>query len=139
SGPPTTEKIFRAHAQRQALEREGRARPKAAGLQPTQWLALGPTNVGGRVRSLAFDPRNSNRLFAGTASGGIWLSEDAGNTWRPNNDFLPNLSVTTLAFDAGNADVMYLGTGEASAGLVGVGAFRSVDGGNTWQFLESTN
>jgi photosystem II stability/assembly factor-like uncharacterized protein len=34
---------------------------------------------------------------------------------------------------------MYLGTGEASAGLVGVGAFKSVDGGVTWAYLASTN
>ena len=68
-------------------------------------MALGPSNVGGRVRALAFDPRNANRLFAGTASGGIWLTEDGGATWRANNDFLPNLSVTTIAFDPASPDI----------------------------------
>lgn len=139
-GPPTAAQIFRAHEQRKALEREGAGgRAKSAGLQPTQWVALGPSNVGGRVRALAFDPRAANRLFAGTASGGIWVSEDAGASWRANNDFLPNLSVTTIVFDPARPDTMYLGTGEASAGLVGVGAFKSTDAGNTWRYLESTN
>jgi hypothetical protein len=138
-GPPTAAQIFRAHEQRRAIEREGGGRAKAAGLQPTQWVALGPSNVGGRVRALAFDPRNASRLFAGTASGGIWLTEDGGATWRANNDFLPNLSVTTIVIDPASPDVMYLGTGEASGGLVGVGAFKSVDAGHTWRYLESTN
>jgi photosystem II stability/assembly factor-like uncharacterized protein len=141
SGPPTAAQIFRAHEQRRALEREAATAlaPKSAGLQPNRWEAIGPSNVGGRVRALAFDPRSSRRIFAGTASGGLWHSEDAGQTWSANNDFLPNLSVTTFAFDAANPDVMYLGTGEASAGLVGVGVFKSVDGGRTWRYLAATN
>ncbi len=142
NGPPTAAQILRAHEQRKALLGEARspgAVPKAAGLQPSQWLALGPSNVGGRVRALAFDPRNPSRLLAGTASGGLWISPDGGNTWRANLDFLPNLSITALAFDRTNPLVVYLGTGEASAGLVGLGAFKSTDGGNTWQFLAATN
>ena len=141
NGPPSVAQIFRAHQQRRAIEREGAlaARPKSAGVQPSQWQPLGPANVGGRVRALAFDPRSPNRLLAGTASGGLWISDNAGDSWRANFDFLPNLSVTTIAFDPRSPNVAYLGTGEASAGLVGVGAFKSADGGETWQFLAATN
>ena len=140
-GPPSAAKIFRAYAQRKALERTATIAPvmKGAGLQPSQWQALGPSNIGGRVRAIAFDPRSPSRMLAGTASGGLWISPDGGTSWRPNQDFLPNLSVTTIVFDPVNADVVYLGTGEASGGLVGVGAFKSTDGGNTWQYLVSTN
>jgi hypothetical protein len=142
NGPPTAAQIFRAHEQRREIEREAQgpgARPKAAGINPSQWQSMGPSNVGGRVRALAFDPRAANRLFAGTASGGLWLSENAGNSWRAVFDFLPNLSVTTIVFDPLNPGVLYLGTGEASAGLVGVGAFRSRDNGASWQYLAATN
>jgi hypothetical protein len=140
-GPPTVAQIFRAREQRAAIARgAGLApRPKAAGMQPTQWQPLGPSNVGGRVRSMAFDPRNANRLFAGTASGGLWVSDTAGANWRAHSDFFPNLSVSAIAFDPVSPNVVYLGTGEASAGLVGVGVFKSTDGGQTWRFLESTN
>ncbi|MGH8028365.1 MAG: WD40/YVTN/BNR-like repeat-containing protein, partial [Arenimonas sp.] len=140
-GPPRAHQLFRAQAQREALVRESSRTdlPKAAGLQPSQWQALGPANVGGRVRSIAVDPRNANRLFAGTASGGIWLTENAAVTWRAIFDFLPNLSVTTIVFDPANSDVLYLGTGEASQGLVGVGVFKSTDGGLTWRHLAATN
>ena len=141
NGPPRAGQIFRAQAQRESVAAQTRqqAREKAAGLQPSQWQSIGPNNVGGRVRAIAFDPRNANKVYAGTASGGLWISEDGGESWRANQDFLPNLSVTTIVADAANPGVMYLGTGEASAGLVGVGAFKSTDGGNTWQFLANTN
>ena len=141
TGPPTALQIFQAHEQRRAIERDtlASARAKAAGVQPSKWQAIGPSNVGGRVRAIAFDPRNSNRVFAGTASGGLWQSDDAGASWRPNFDFLPNLSVTAIVVDPSNPNTMYLGTGEASGGLVGVGAFKSVDGGVTWAYLASTN
>lgn len=141
SGPPSAGRILRAHAEREAIVAQTLAsgRAKSAGLQPSQWQALGPANVGGRVRSLAFDPRNANRLFAGTASGGLWLTQNAGASWRAIHDFLPNLSVSTIAVHPANPDVMFIGTGEASAGLVGVGAFKSVDAGLTWQPLAATN
>ena len=141
NGPPTVAQLFRANEQRRAIEVQAATlgKPKAAGLQPSQWQSIGPSNVGGRVRAIAFDPRNANRLLVGTASGGLWISEDAGASWRANFDFLPNLSVTSLVFDPVNASNVYLGTGEASAGLVGVGAFKSTDGGNTWRYLTATN
>ena len=140
NGPPRVWQLLRAQQQRSALVVAAPAmRQKSAGLQPSQWQALGPSNVGGRVRSLAFDPSNPSRLLAGTASGGLWVSPDGGASWSANNDFLPNLSISTVAFDPSNPSIVYAGTGEASAGLVGAGAFKSFDGGNTWQYLASTN
>ena len=140
-GTPSAAQIFRAHEQREAIARATALvpRPKAAGLQPSRWQALGPSNIGGRVRAIAFDPRSPNRMLAGAASGGIWVSDNAGDSWRANSDFLPNLSITTLVFDPVAPANVYMGTGEASAGLVGVGAFKSVDGGETWQYLAATN
>jgi photosystem II stability/assembly factor-like uncharacterized protein len=140
-GTPSAAQIFRAHEQREAIARATALlpRPKAAGMQPTRWQAMGPSNIGGRVRAIAFDPRNPNRMLAGAASGGLWVSDNAGDSWRANSDFLPNLSITTIAFDPVAPATVYMGTGEASAGLVGVGAFKSTDGGETWVYLGATN
>ena len=136
-GPPRASQILRAAEQRRALVVEPEA--KRAGIDSSKWTWLGPGNVGGRLRAIAIDPRNANRIFVGAASGGIWVSNNAGGSWAQNNDFLPNLSITSLVFDAANPSVMYAGTGEASAGLVGVGVFKSVDDGVTWQYLTSTS
>ena len=139
AGPPSAAQILRAQVQRRQVTRDTTNVEKAAGLQPSQWQALGPSNVGGRVRAIAFDPRNASRILAGTASGGLWTSDDGGLTWRANQDFLPNLSITSLAFDPVNPNNVYLGTGEATQGLVGIGLFKSTDGGSTWAFLSATS
>ena len=136
NGPPTAAQLSRALRQRQDVQA---FEPKRAGIQPYQWQALGPSSVGGRVRALAFDPRNPNRVLAGTASGGLWSSNDLGASWQVDNDFLANLSITTVAFDPFNAGTVYLGTGEASAGLVGFGAYKSTDNGATWALMPATN
>ncbi|HET7732138.1 MAG TPA: hypothetical protein VFK48_19100 [Usitatibacter sp.] len=138
NGPPSAAQMLRAQAQRREIERVAGG-AKAAGLQPSQWQSIGPSNIGGRVRAIAFDPRAPRRVLAGTASGGLWESQDLGASWRANFDFLPNLSVTTVVFDPVNPLNVYLGTGEASAGLVGMGAFKSTDGGTTWKMLAATN
>ena len=139
NGPPTAAQLFRAREQRKAAVKPSATQEKMAGIQPSQWQSLGPSNVAGRVRSMAIDPRNPLRILAGTASGGLWISEDGGTTWRANADFFPNLSVSTIAFDPLTPTTVYIGTGEATAGLVGVGAFKSTDSGVTWQFLAATN
>ena len=141
NGPPSAAQMFWANEQRHQVERATalEPRPKGAGLQPSQWQSIGPSNVGGRVRAIAFDPGRPNRMLAGTASGGLWISDNAGDSWRANSDFLPNLSVTTIVFDPLAPNNVYLGTGEASAGLVGVGVFKSTDGGETWRYLATTN
>src|SRR5258705_1037689 len=70
-GPPNAAKIFRAHEQRKALERTPTLAPqeKAAGLQPSQWQALGPSNIGGPARALAFAPPTPPRMPAGPPPG----------------------------------------------------------------------
>ena len=39
-----------------------------------QWVSIGPNNVGGRVLSLAVNPVNTEIVWAGSASGGLWKS-----------------------------------------------------------------
>src|SRR5262252_81888 len=43
------------------------------------WQSLGPE--GGTVRSLAFDPKEPDRVFLGTSAGRLFLSLDAGASW----------------------------------------------------------
>ncbi len=101
------------------------------------WRALGPfgepgnEGLGGRVISLAVDPRNPNHVFAGSASGGLWVSElsgapqngdpraanwrDAGKPlwrWRYVDTGFPVLGVGAIAIDPRDPDILYIGTGE---------------------------
>jgi hypothetical protein len=44
---------------------------------------LGPTNIAGRVTALTIHRDNPLQWFAGSAAGGVWVSNDAGKSWHP--------------------------------------------------------
>ena len=80
------------------------------------WHEMGPDNVGGRTRAIV--PVGNNELYAGAVSGGLWKSNNRGNTWSQVAGF-PNLMVASIAI-AGNGD-MYVGTGSNFDGYGGAG------------------
>lgn len=113
----------------------------AAGIAADQWVPLGPGNVGGRIRSILIDPTDTSRMWLGSVSGGIWHSTDGGTSWNPANDFMANLSVSSLVMAPGDPNVIYAGTGEGfynSDAVRGAGVFKSTDGGVTWNQLPAT-
>jgi BNR/Asp-box repeat len=117
--------------------------PPSAGLGPGAaggWLSLGPGNIGGRTRSLVGHPKNANVLWAGSVGGGVWRTDDGGQSWQPVDDFMANLAVTTIAIDPTNPNVLYAGTGEGFSNIDairGAGIFMTTDG-VSWQQLAST-
>jgi photosystem II stability/assembly factor-like uncharacterized protein len=106
------------------------------------WTFLGPFGLGGTTRTIAIDPRDPNAMWLGCESGGIWSSRDGAQSWTPIDDpILMGLPVCTLALDPVHPGVLYAGTGQGDYSLEahpGAGIFRSDDGGNTWNRLEST-
>lgn len=103
-----------------------------------QWEFAGPTNIGGRVVDLEYDPSNPSIIYAGFATGGVFKSFDAGNTWLPIFDSLAVLTVGDIAIDQNDPSIIYVGTGEANGGhnnFPGGGVFKSTDAGSTWNFL----
>lgn len=117
---------------------EQSAAPEALGT----WTALGPGNLGGRVRAMIFHPTNPNVMFAATVMGGVWRTTNAGANWEPLTDLMPNLAFTCLTFDPQNPNTLYAATGESSSligRIKGGGIFKSTDGGNTWSHLSATN
>ena len=119
---------------------------RAAGISKASWTALGPGNIGGRVRALAIDPTNTNILYCGGVAGGIWKSTDAGASWHNLEDFMANMSVSTIAIDPNDPNTLYAGTGEFVSGsfnaifslVYGEGIFVSHDAGASWAQLAST-
>ncbi|MBI2968607.1 MAG: PKD domain-containing protein, partial [Bacteroidetes bacterium] len=104
----------------------------------SNWTALGPsvvpTNGGaGRINCIRFHPTNTNIIFIGAASGGLWKTTDGGSTWSSNTDGLQVLGVTDFLIDPTNTNIMYLATGDGDAGdTYSVGVLKSTDGGATW-------
>ncbi len=107
------------------------------------WTERGPANIPGRIRNVVVSPANPDKWYAGSVGGGLWVTEDAGNTWRSLTDFkIPNLSTSTVAVSTSNTGTIYLGTGEPYGNLDalgGTGVLKSSDDGLTWQYLANTS
>ena len=77
--------------------------------------------------SLIIDPTDPNILYAGF-NGDLQKTTDGGDTWVSSANGIDNPLVFSLAIDPNNTSVLYAGT-------AGTGAFKSVDGGITWNPL----
>ena len=128
----------------QALQQAQRMRQlaKSSNLAPV-WKFAGPTNIGGRISALAFNPKDAKIVYAGAATGGVFKSTDRGVSWRPIFDEQAVLPIGDVAVDPNNPNVLYAGTGEANGGhnnFSGAGVFKSTDAGATWNMsgLEAT-
>jgi photosystem II stability/assembly factor-like uncharacterized protein len=73
--------------------------------------------------AVAADPARPERAYCGTLGHGLWRTDDAGRTWAPAGEGVPN-AVSAVA--VGGDGVVYAGT-EPSA------VFSSSDGGATWR------
>ncbi len=103
------------------------------------WTELGPTSVSGlagagRLNFIRRHPTIATTLYVGSPSGGLWISTDDGGTWTSNTDKLNSvIGCTDVAFDPGNASIMYMATGDGDAGdNYSVGLLKSTDGAATW-------
>lgn len=123
------------------------ARARAfAGLAPARgaqhWESVGPRNIGGRMTCIVAHPTEPERLWAGAAGGGVWSSPDGGRSWQHLWHDQQSLNIGALAVDPHHPDVIYCGTGEANLSAdshPGVGLFRSLDAGQTWQQIATAD
>ena len=87
------------------------------------WESIGPGG-GGWLTSLAFAPPRT--IFVGCDIGGVYRSDDGGESWKIINDGLNNYFVFEIVVDPSNSSTIFLGT----AG----GVFKSIDSGENWEF-----
>ncbi|HEV3408875.1 MAG TPA: sialidase family protein, partial [Chthoniobacterales bacterium] len=160
---------LREYKQRKAasvLARRPRG-PAAGAFVPgaKNWTPLGPSvvlngqahgfpAVGGRIAGIAVAP-GGQLVYAASANGGVFRSDDAGQTWRslmdafdldPTNFASTSLACGAIAIDLNDPNRIYVGTGEGDTHAMfsnrilnalpayrGIGPIRSDDGGATWQ------
>ena len=96
---------------------------------------IGPALMSGRINDLEMHPTNTRILYAGTAGGGVWKSNDGGATFVPIfDDYAQSIGVVKL--DPKDPDrTIWVGTGETwtrNSVSVGDGLYKSTDGGNNW-------
>lgn len=138
------ERLYRVH---KAIDR---AQYQTKGTD-SAWEQI-PTAMGGRTRTLVWDPNDpdTSKVWAGSVSGGLWYNNNIHSdtsSWQPAGDFWPSLSVSSIAFDPNDPQIIYVGTGEAETAVItyresggrGTGIMKSTDGGETWSLLQNTD
>jgi len=100
--------------------------------------SIGPAGMSGRIGDIEAVVSNPDIIYVGAATGGLWKSVNGGITWKPLFDDQPVSSIGAVSVFQPNPSVVWVGTGEGnprnSVG-VGHGAFKSLDGGETWTYL----
>jgi photosystem II stability/assembly factor-like uncharacterized protein len=121
-----------------AQQRPGPAVPttlEAAALDLLSYRYIGPTR-GGRVTAVAGHTAQPNTFYFGGVGGGVFRTDDAGETWQPVSDGqIPVGSVGAIKVAPSDSAVIYVGTGSAairSNVSIGKGVYKSVDAGRTW-------
>ncbi len=106
------------------------------------WEFAGPVNIGGRISDIEYNPNNTDIIYAGAATGGVFKSTDGGITYFPVFDDQAVLPIGDIAVDPVNSDIVYVGTGEANGGhnnFAGGGIYKTTNGGTSWQLIGLEN
>jgi len=103
---------------------------------------IGPALMSGRINDMEVHPTNPRIIYAGTAGGGVWKSNDAGTTFNSIfDDYCQSIGAVTL--DPNDPDkTIYVGTGETwtrNSVSIGDGLYKSVDGGSNWNKIGLEN
>ncbi len=114
-----------------------------------KWTNIGPvgnpdrSNSGiGRVNVIRLNPNRHKEIWLGSASGGVWRSNDFGQSWEVFK-FTESLSmgISDIAFSQSNSNVTYVATGDAdgmgaSYSTYSAGILKTTDNGIHWEFTD---
>lgn len=141
-----------------AITKAAKEKPVDASAKFTSaaWLPVGPNvlpgnltgymeNGIGRINCIAFHPSNAATYFVGVAQGGLWKTTNNGTSWIPLTDNLPITRISDIAIDPVNPNTMYISlcdfeyigfglnlNGRKRNTHYGLGVYKTIDGGNTW-------
>src|SRR5262245_4585309 len=106
----------------------------AEAFKDLQIRSLGPSYTTGRIADIAIDPAHPSVYYVASAAGGLWKSENRGDSFTPVFDAGGAFNLCCVVVDPRNTNVVWLGTGENSnprSAMYGDGVYKSTDAGKT--------
>ncbi len=104
--------------------------------ESVKYREIGPFR-GGRSAAVVGVPGKPNLYYFGATGGGVWKTENGGETYENISDGYFGGSIGSIAVANDDPNVIYVGGGEVTIrGNVssGYGVFKSVDAGKSWTF-----
>jgi photosystem II stability/assembly factor-like uncharacterized protein len=95
---------------------------------------IGPTNMSGRVVDIEVT-NDFKTFYIAAASGGVWKTQDNGQSFTPIFDHQGALGIGDIAISPSNNEIIWIGTGENNSSrstYAGAGVYKSIDAGKTW-------
>lgn len=105
------------------------------GIEPRN---IGPAGMSGRITAIDVVEMNTDIIYVGSASGGIWKSESGGISWEPIFDTYSAASIGAIDIYQKSPSIVWVGTGEGNprnSQSAGAGVYRSLDGGRTFELM----
>ena len=109
-----------------------------------EWQFIGPDHTpfmintnnlsgNGRLNCIAFHPNDSNILYVGAPSGGLWMTTDGGQHWSPKSDYISSIGISDIVVSHEDPNVIYIGTGDRDHyDTYSCGLLKSIDNGESW-------
>lgn len=116
----------------------GQAPDLATTISRLEFREIGPALMGGRIADLAVVEAKPQIFYIGTATGGVWKTENHGTSWTPLFDDQPTSSIGDITLHQPNPNLVWVGTGEPQnrqSSPWGNGVYKSTDGGTTWSHM----
>jgi photosystem II stability/assembly factor-like uncharacterized protein len=99
---------------------------------------IGPASMSGRITAVDVVENNTNIIWLGAASGGVWKTENGGVSWTPVFDEQPIQNIGAIGIQQSNPQTVWVGTGEGNPRNslnIGEGIYRTLDGGKTFKCM----
>jgi len=152
-GEPDCEDTYINEAVKAANQKENSSLLKT---NSASWYPVGPYNLPnnetgymengiGRINCMAFHPTNPASYYVGVAQGGLWKTVNNGQSWTPLTDNLPITRISDICIDPNDTNTIYISVcdfeyidfglhlnGKKRNTHFGLGVYKTIDGGLTW-------